>query len=167
MSLMTDLLKGSPVLRIKQLGVETGAGAIAGNATISFDGKELGQPSMPMEWLQRVSFNGTGEISRGLLKSMMQSKMQAQAATLFEQNGTPVDPAQIQQLVDRALEDQFKTWGAAGLVQDKGDKLAIQAELSQGKLLVNGRPGDHLMPPVMMAPPAPRPAALRAPEEEA
>jgi hypothetical protein len=167
MSLMTDLLKGSPVLRIKQLGVETGAGAIAGNATISFDGKELGQPSMPMEWLQRVSFNGTGEISRGLLKSMMQSKMQAQAATLFEQNGTPADPAQIQQLVDRALEDQFKTWGAAGLVQDKGDKLAIQAELSQGKLLVNGRPGDHLMPPVMMAPPAPRPAALRAPEEEA
>jgi uncharacterized protein YdgA (DUF945 family) len=168
MSLMTDLLKGSPVLRIKQLGVETGTGAVAGNATLSFDGKELGQPTMPAEWLQRVSFNGSGEISRSLLKSMMQPKMQAQAAMMFAQNGgTPPDPAQLQQLIDRALEDQFKAWGAAGLVQDNGDKLAVKAELSQGKLLVNGQPGDHLMPPMMMlAPPQPQPAALRAPEEE-
>jgi uncharacterized protein YdgA (DUF945 family) len=168
MSLMTDLLKGSPVLRVKQIGVETGAGAIAGNATISFDGKELGQPTVPAEWLQRVSFKGSGEISRGLLKSMMSPKMQAQAALMLAQNGGTADPAQIQQLVDRALEDQFKAWGAAGLVQDNGDKLTVKAELSQGKLLVNGQPGDHLMPPMMMmAPPQPTPAALRPPEEEA
>jgi uncharacterized protein YdgA (DUF945 family) len=166
MSLMTDLLRGSPVLRIKQLGVETGAGAIAGNATISFDGKELGQPTMPADWLQRVSFSATGEISRGLLKSVMQPKLQAQTALMLAQNGAAADPAQIQQLVDRALEDQFKSWGAAGLVQDNGDKLAVKAELNQGKLLVNGQPGDHLMPPLMMAPP-PQPSALRAPEEEA
>jgi uncharacterized protein YdgA (DUF945 family) len=165
MGLMTDLLKGSPVLRVKKLGVETPAGAIAGSATVSFDGSELGQPTMPMEWLQRVTFNGSAEVSRALLKSMMQGKMQAQATMMLSQNGTAADPAQLQQLVDKALEDQFKAWVAAGLVQDKGDKLVIQAALSKGKLLVNGQPGDHLMPP-MLAPQA-QPAVLKAPGDEA
>jgi uncharacterized protein YdgA (DUF945 family) len=165
MGLMTDLLKGSPVMRIKQLGVETSAGAIAGNATLSFDGKDLGQPTMPAEWLQRVTFNGTAEVSRGLLKSMMQQKVQAQATMMLSQDGNAPDPAQLQALVDRALEDQFKAWGAAGLVQDKGDKLSIQADFSNGKLLVNGQPGDHLMPPMMA--PQPHPAAMTKPDEEA
>jgi uncharacterized protein YdgA (DUF945 family) len=163
---LTDVLKGSPVLRVKKLGVETPAGAIAGSATVSFDGKELGQPTMPMEWLQRVTFNGSAEVSRALLKSMMQPKMQAQATMMLSQNGTPADPAQLQQLVDKALEDQFKAWAGAGLVQDKGDKLVVQADFSKGKLLLNGQPGDHLMPPMLLAP-QPQPAVLKAPGDEA
>jgi hypothetical protein len=154
------------VLRVKKLGVETPAGAIAGSATVSFDGKELGQPTMPMEWLQRVTFNGSAEVSRALLKSMMQPKMQAQAAMMLSQNGTAADPAQLQQLVDKALEDQFKAWAGAGLVQDKGDKLVVQADFSKGKLLLNGQPGDHLMPPMLLAP-QPQPAVLKAPGDEA
>jgi uncharacterized protein YdgA (DUF945 family) len=162
---MTDLLKGSPVLRIKKLGVETAAGAVAGSATVSFDGKELGQPTMPAEWLQRITFNGSAEASRTLLKSMMQSNMQAQATMMLSQNGAAADPAQLQQLVDKALEDQFKAWGAAGLVQDKGDKLVIQADFSKGRLLVNGQPGDHLMPPMLA--PQPQPAVMKVPGDEA
>jgi uncharacterized protein YdgA (DUF945 family) len=165
MGFMTDLLKGSPVLRIKKLGVETAAGAVAGSATVSFDGKELGQPTMLAEWLQRVTFNGSAEASRTLLKAMMQSKMQAQATMMLSQNGTAADPAQLQQLVDKALEDQFKAWGAAGLVQDQGEKLVIQADFSNGKLLVNGQPGDHLMPPMLA--PQPQPALMKVPGDEA
>jgi uncharacterized protein YdgA (DUF945 family) len=167
MNLMTDLLKGSPVLRIKQLGVQTSAGAIAGNATLGFDGKQLGQPTMPTEWLQRVSFSGAGEISRGLLKSMMQSKVQAQAAMMLSQSGTTANSAQMQQLVERALEDQLKAWSAAGLLHDNGDKLSVKADFSQGKLLVNGQPGDHLMAPLTMAPLRPQPAAIGSLDEDA
>jgi uncharacterized protein YdgA (DUF945 family) len=162
MSLMTDLLKGSPVLRVKKLGVEMPTGVMAGNATLSFDGKELGQPTMPAEWLQRVTFSGSAEVSRALLKSWM--LQQAQAAMLRSQQGQAPDPAQVQLVLDRALEEQFKAWHAAGLVQDKGDKLVIQADFSKGKLLVNGLPGDHLMPPMMA--PQPQPAVMKVPDEE-
>jgi hypothetical protein len=91
--------------------------------------------------------------------------MQSQAAMMLSQNGTAADPAQLQQLVDKALEDQFKAWAGAGLVQDKGDKLLIQADFSKGKLLVNGQPGDHLLPPMLA--PQPQPAVLKAPGDEA
>jgi uncharacterized protein YdgA (DUF945 family) len=161
--LMTELLKASPVLRVKKIGMETAAGAVGGSATLSFDGKDLGQPTMPAEWLQRVSFNGSAEVSRSLLKSMMQGKMQA--TMMLSQGGAAADPAQIQQAADKAIEDQFQAWGAAGLVQDKGEKLVIQADFSKGKLLVNGQPGDHLLPP-MLAPQS-QPVVPKAPGDDA
>lgn len=156
-NMMAELLKGSPELRIKQVGVETPEGAIGGRATLSFDGKDFAQQNLPTEWFQRVSFNGSAEVSRTLLKSMLQTKIQAQVMMMPQSSTNAADPAQLTQMVDKAIEDQFKAWGAAGLVQDKGDKFVVQAEFTKGKLMLNGQPGDHLIPPMLMSPQAQSP----------
>jgi len=171
LTLMSDLLKGSPEVRVKQLGMKTAQGTISGSAVLGFDGADLSQPVNPLELLTRAKFNGSAELSASLLRAWMTKSARAQATNALLQQGVAADKAQLQMFSDQLVQQQLDALQAVGVLRAEGDKFVVRAELAQGKLMLNGMPGDQLLggllapTPVLAPAPAPAVGPARAPGE--
>jgi uncharacterized protein YdgA (DUF945 family) len=164
LGLMNELLKGSPEVRVKQLGVKTANGALSGSAVLGFDGKDFTQLTSPADLMGRTRFSGSAEASAVLLGAWMAKDARANAVKVLAEQGTYPDDAQVKQLSEQLGQQQLAALEAAGLIKLEGDKFVLRAELASGKLMLNGNPADQLLGP-LLAPPAVAPRPALAPGE--
>ena len=164
LGLMNELLKGSPEMRVKQLGVKTANGALSGSAVLGFDGKDFTQVTSPAELMARTRFSGAAEASAVLLRAWMAKDARAHAVKVLSEQGKYPEESQVQQLSEQLVHQQLAALEAAGVLKPDGDKFVLRAELAGGKLMVNGSPADQLLGP-MLAPPVAAPIPALAPGE--
>lgn len=164
LGLMNELLKGSPEMRIKQLGIKTAGGALSGSAMLGFDGKDFTRAASPVELLARTTFSGSAEASAVLLRSWMAKDARAQAIKVLAEQGTYPDDAQVRQFSELLVQQQLAALEATGLLKPEGDKFVLRAELASGRLMLNGNAADQLLG-LMLVPPEAAPMPARAPAE--
>ncbi len=152
LGLMNELLKGSPEMRVKQLGVKTANGAMSGSAVLAFNGKDFTQVTSPADLMARTSFSASAETSAALLRLWMANDARAHAVKVLSEQGAYPDDAQIKQMSEQLVQQQLTALEAAGVLKTEGDKFVLRAEFAGGKLMVNGSPADQLLGP-MLAPP--------------
>jgi uncharacterized protein YdgA (DUF945 family) len=158
LTLVNELLKGSPEMRIKQVGVKTANGALSGSAVLGFDGAGFSQVTSPFELMTRTRFSATAEASATLLRAWMVKDARANAVNVLAQQGTLADEAQVKLLSEQLVQQQLAALEAAGLLQSQGEKFVLRAEMTDGKLLLNGNPADQFLGPMLAPPAAPMPA---------
>jgi uncharacterized protein YdgA (DUF945 family) len=156
LTLASELLRGSPVIRLKQLGVETPAGNVSAQATVAFDGSGLTVLQLSPELLTRLKAKGNVEISGGLLRAQLQRKVRPQVEVALAQQGGVKTEENIQALAAKLTEDQLKGLTDSGILHVNGPNFTIDAELAAGQFLVNGQPANQLFSNML---PAPAPAA--------
>jgi len=144
LDLAMQLLRGSPVIRLRQLGVETPAGSLSAQATVSFDGTGLGRIQLTPELMSRLKAKGNLEISSALLRSQLQRKARAQAELALAQQGAPNTEANLKTLSEKLTEDQLKALTDTGILHASGANFTVEAELAGGQVLVNGQPASQL-----------------------
>jgi uncharacterized protein YdgA (DUF945 family) len=159
MDLATGLLRGSPVIRLKQLGVETPAGSVSAQATVSFDGSNLADTRFSPELLSRLKAKGSVEIAASLLRSQLQRKARPQVEVVLQQQGGQSTEENIRALSDKLTEAQLKSLTDNGILRTNGTNFTLEAEVTGGQVLVNGQPAERLFgaiiaPPIPAEPPA-------------
>lgn len=156
LELASELLRGSPVIRLKQLGVETPSGSVLAQATISFDGSDLKDIQFSPDLLNRLKAKGNLEIGGALLRSQLQRKVRPQVEMALLQQGAQSTEENIKTLSDKMTEEQLKSLTDSGILRPNGDNFSVEAEFTAGQVLVNGKPsplfGGMMMPPVPMDP---------------
>lgn len=158
-NLASELLRSSPVIRLKQLGVETPSGGVSAQATIAFDGSGLNAVQVSPELLSRLKAKGNLEISGTLLRTQLQRKVRPQVEVALTQQGGAKSEESIQALAAKLTEDQLKSLTDSGILHANGANFTIDAELTAGQVLVNGQPANQLFGGMF---PSPSPAAQPA-----
>jgi uncharacterized protein YdgA (DUF945 family) len=158
LALINELLKGSPEVRVKQVGVKTPNGALSGSAVIGFDGAGFTQTTSPFELMTRTRLSASAEASATLLRAWMARDARANAVNVLAQQGTLADEAQVKSLSEELVQQQLAALEAAGLLKPEGEKFVLRAEMTDGKLMLNGNPADQLLGPMLAPPAAPMPA---------
>jgi uncharacterized protein YdgA (DUF945 family) len=164
LGLMNELLKGSPEVRVKQLGVKTANGTLSGTAVLGFDGKDFTEITSPAELMTRTKFSGAAEASAVLLRAWLAKDARAHAVKVLSEQGSYGDEAKVTQLAEQLIQQQLAALETAGVLKLEGEKFVLNAELAGGKLLLNGNPADQLLGP-MLVPPAPAPVPAAAAQE--
>jgi uncharacterized protein YdgA (DUF945 family) len=157
LNMLTDLLKGSPEMRVKRFGVQTANGDVSASAAIAFNGKDFAQGAAPFELLGRVKFTGAAQLSTRLLHGWMAQQARAQAVDALALPGAPADEAQMRMLCERIAQEQLAALEASGLLKAEGDKFVVRAELTDGRFSVNGMAADQFLAGLLA--PSPVPAA--------
>lgn len=146
LGMMAELLKASPELRVRKLGMQTNNGALAGSAVLSFNGSGLPEGASQAELVSRVKFTGSAELSSTLLQAWVAKQARTQAASALSQQGAAVEEAQVHALTQQLVQQQLAGLEASGLVKVEGDKFVIRAEFVDGRLSINGAPADQFLP---------------------
>lgn len=154
LGLAGELLRGSPAIRLKQLGVDTPSGAVSAQATVSFDGRNLAEVRLSPELLARLTAKGNLEIAGNLLRSQLQRKVRPQAEVELVRQGTQSTEENIKAMSEKLIEAQLKSLTDTGLLRSVGSNFTVEAELAGGQVLVNGQPATQLFGG-MMTPPVP------------
>ena len=158
LGMLNELLKGSPEMRVKQLGVKTASGALSGSAVLGFDGQGFTQITSPLDLMARAKFSGSAEASAALLRGWMAKDARAHAVKVLAEQGRPLDEAQVQLLSEQLVQQQLAALEASGVLKPEGDKFVLRAEVSGGRLMLNGNAADQLLGPMLAPPAAPVPA---------
>ena len=151
LGMMTEMLKSSPEMRVKQLGMQTANGSVAGSAVLSFEGRGMPAGASQAELLSRVKFTGSAELSSTLLQAWVAKQVRTQAAFALSQRGAPVEEAQVRTLTEQMVQQQLASLAASGLIKVEGDKFVVRAEFAEGKLSINGMAGDQFLPGLLPA----------------
>jgi uncharacterized protein YdgA (DUF945 family) len=162
MNLGGDLLRGSPELRMKQLGVETPAGSVLAHAVVTFDGSNLSDIPFSPELLARIKAKADVKLSGALLRTQLQQQVRSQVEVALRQQGGLSTEENIRAMSEKVIDDQLKGYTDAGLLRANGADFIIEAEFAAGQMLVNGLPANQLFGGMLAAP---APAAPLAPEK--
>ena len=154
LGLAGELLRGSPVIRLKQLGVETPSGSMSAQATLSFDGSDLAEIRVSPELLTRLKAKANLEIAGNLLRSQLQRKVRPQVEVALVRQGAQTTEESIKALAEKLVEEQLKSLIDTGLLRSTGSNFTLEAELTSGQVMVNGQPAMQLFGG-MMTPPVP------------
>ena len=168
MDLAAELLRGSPVIRLKKLGVETPSGAVSAQGTVSFDGSNLGEIRFAPELLSRLQAKGNVEIAASLLRSQLQRKVRPQVEVALVQQGAQSTEENIKAVSEKLTDAQLKSLTDTGLLRSSGTNFTVEAEFAAGQVLVNGQPASQLFGTILAPPPAvERPVRPPRPELQA
>jgi uncharacterized protein YdgA (DUF945 family) len=151
LGMVQSMLKASPELRVKRLGLQTANGTLAGSAVLSFDGAGMAQTIAPADMVSRVKFTGSAEISGTLLRSWMVKQARAQAASALAHDSAPAEESQVQMLTQQLIQQQLAALEASGLLKAEADKFVVRAEFAAGRLSINGIAGDRFLPGLLPA----------------
>jgi uncharacterized protein YdgA (DUF945 family) len=152
LGLAGELLRGSPVIRLKQLGVETPSGSVSAQATLSFDGSNLAEIRVTPELLARLKAKANLEIAGNLLRSQLQRKVRPQVEVALVRQGAKTTEESIKALAEKLVEEQLKSLIDTGLLRSTGSSFTLEAELASGQVLVNGQPAMQLFGGIMTPP---------------
>lgn len=146
-----DLLKGSPEVRLKRVGLQTDNGQVSGSAVFNFNGEGYAVEggAMPAELLSRLQFSASAELSSTLLQAWMAGSARAQAMSALTAEGIAFGEAEVVALAEELVRQQLAALEASGLLKAEGDKFVIRAEFANGGLTINGVRSDQFLPPFM------------------
>ena len=154
MDLAAELLRGSPVIRLNKLGVETPFGAVSARATVSFDGSNLAEIRFSPELLSRLQAKGNVEIAASLLRSQLQRKVRPQVEVALVQQGAQSTEENIKVVSEKVTDAQLKSLTDTGILRANGTNFTVEAEFVAGQLLVNGQPVSELSGAILSPAPA-------------
>jgi len=166
LELGAELLRGSPVIRLKKLGLETPSGAVSAHATVSFDGSNLAEIRFSPELLGRLQAKGNVEIAASLLRAQLQRKVRPQVEVALVQQGAPSTEENIRALSEKLTDAQLRSLTDTGILKSSGTNFTVEAEFTSGQILVNGQPVNQLFGTIL-APQSPVEHAPRHPELQA
>jgi uncharacterized protein YdgA (DUF945 family) len=150
-----DVLRGSPVLRLKQFGVHMPNGAVSAHATMSFDGSALSQARLSPDLWTRLNAKGVLTVSATLLRAQLHNRARSQASAALLAQGTPNTEENIGAWAEQMTETQLKALMQLGLLRTNGADFIIEAQLAAGQILINGQPLNGLLNNMLMpTPPA-------------
>ena len=167
MKLGMDLLRGSPELRVKQLGVETPAGSVLAHASVVFDGSSLPEMPVPADLMTRLKAKADVKISGTLLRTQLQHRVRPQVEVALRQQGGVGTEENIRAMSDKVIEEQLKSLTDAGLLRTSGQDFTVDAQFAMGQMLVNGAPANQLFGGMFGAPSSPATPPGHAPGGEA
>jgi len=167
MKLGTDLLRGSPELHLKKLGVETPSGSFLAHATVTFDGNNMTEMLMPPELLTRLKAKADVKVSGTLLRAQLQNRVRPQVEVALRQQGGVSTEENIRAMSEKVIEDQLQGLIDAGVLRAAGPDYTVDAEFALGQMLVNGLPANQMLGGLLGAPPAPVTPQSSAPGSEA
>lgn len=162
LALAADLLRGSPVLRIKELGVETPSGAISAHATVSFDGSNLRDVSFYPDMLTRVRAKGDVAIAASLLRSQLQRNLRPQVEMALVQQGAQGTEENIKSVSEKFTDAELKSLTDSGILRASGSNFTVEAEVVGGQVLLNGKSVSELFA-TMLTPPSATPRSSSSP----
>jgi uncharacterized protein YdgA (DUF945 family) len=142
--LATDLLRGSPVLRLKRIGFRTPDGTFAAEAAVSFPAAGGATPAALPDALQRVKFKGSAKVGRRLLQTAIAERSREEARIQLETRGYDASEDSLKLAADQVAEARIQALEQAGLVRAEGTDVVIDAAWEQGALTVNGKPAEGL-----------------------
>jgi len=161
LDLFAELLRGSPVVRLKQLGVETPSGAVSAQATITFDGSNLTDVHLSPDLLGRLQGKGHVDIASSLLRSQLQRKTRPQVEVALQQQGAQRNEENVRALSEKLTEAQLKSLTDNGILRLNGTNFTLEAELAGGQVLLNGQPASQVFGE-LIGPALPREQPTRA-----
>ncbi len=168
LELAADLLRGSPVIRLNKLGVETPSGAVSAQATVSFDGSNLAEIRFSPELLSRLRVKGNVEIAASLLRAQLQRKVRPQVEVALVQQGAQSTEENIKAVSEKLTDAQLKSLTDTGILRPRGTNFTVEAEFAAGQMLVNGQPASQLFGAILSpAPAVERPVRPPRPELQA
>lgn len=174
MNLGSELLRGSPEIRVKQLGVQTPAGSVLAHASVSFDGSNMTQIALSPELLTRLKAKADVKLSGTLLRTQLQQQVRPQVEVALGQQGGLRTEENIRAMSEKVIEEQIKGFTDAGWLRANGTDFTIDAEFAAGQVLVNGLPANQLFGGMLaspqapaVVPPSPTMPQARVPESEA
>ncbi len=132
MEIGPTLVKQSPEIAIKTLGLETNQGNVFGHFNLSIDGSKPFPFNQPDQMLQAVLGDTKIQISKSLLKKVIteqvRSEMPPEAAT---QEGAPKPEDMADMQIQAFVQQKF--------LVDSGDTYTLEANMKAGKLMLNGQ----------------------------
>jgi uncharacterized protein YdgA (DUF945 family) len=155
MQLGMELLHGSPELHLKNLAVETPAGALAVHGSVIFDGNGLSETPMPAELITRVKAKADVKLAGTLLRAQMQQLLRPQMEVALREQGGLNSEENLHAMTEKAIEQQLKGWTEAGLLRSSGQDYTVDAQFAMGQVLVNGTPANQLFGGMFAPPSAP------------
>jgi uncharacterized protein YdgA (DUF945 family) len=144
LELAGDLLRGSPVLRVKRVGFTTADGAFSAEGAVSFHGAATAGAAALPDALQRVKFKGSAKVGRRLLQTAIAERSREAAKSQLEARGDDASEDSLKLAADRVAEAQVQAFEQAGLVRAEGADVAIDAAWEKGELTINGKPAEGL-----------------------
>jgi uncharacterized protein YdgA (DUF945 family) len=144
MQLGTDLLKGSPVLRLKRVGFTTAEGPFTAEGAVSFQGADVKTPLTLPDALQRVKFKGSAKVGRRLLQTAIAERSRDEAKLLLESRGYDASDESLKLAADRVAEGRIQALEQAGIVRAEDADVAVEAAWEKGELTINGKPAEGL-----------------------
>jgi uncharacterized protein YdgA (DUF945 family) len=144
LQLGTDLLQGSPVLRVKRAGFTTAEGPFSAEAAVSFQGANAKAPVALPDALQRVKFKGSAKVGRRLLQTAIAERSRDEAKLQLESRGYDASEESLKLAADRVAEARIQALEQAGIVRSEGTDVAVDAAWEKGELTVNGKPAEGL-----------------------
>lgn len=173
--LAMELLRGSPEVHLKKLGVETPGGSMLAHADVVFDGKDLPENFSPMDLIPRITAKADVKLSGTLLRTQMQSQVRPQVEVALRAQGGASTDDNVRAASEQMAEMQIKQATEAGLLRAAGPDFVMEGQYAKGELTINGRPANQLFgglfggTPMLNAPQpgvdamAPAPAPMPAP----
>jgi uncharacterized protein YdgA (DUF945 family) len=144
MQLATDLLKGSPVLRLKRVRFTTADGAFAAEGALSFQGADAKAPVVFPDALQRAKFKGSAKVGRRLLQTAIAERSRDEAKVQLESRGYDASDESLKLAADKVAEVRIQALEQAGIVRAEGADVAVEAAWEKGELTINGKPAEGL-----------------------
>ncbi len=144
MQLATDLLKGSPVLRLKRVGFTTAEGVFAAEGALSFQGADAKAPIALPDALQRAKFKGSAKVARRLLQTAIAERSKDEAKLQLESRGYDASDESLKLAADKVAEARIRALEEAGIVRAEGADVAVEAAWEKGELTINGKPAEGL-----------------------
>jgi len=140
----TDLLKGSPVVRLKRAGFTTAEGALAAEGALSFQGADAKAPLALPDALQRAKFKGSAKVGRRLVQTAIAEQSKVEAKIQLESRGYDASDESLKLAADKVAEARIRALEEAGIVRAEGATLAVEAAWEKGELTINGKPAEGL-----------------------
>lgn len=142
-------LGGSPELVLSRIEVQADEGAFSLKGRLAFDGAGLQVMEPVPALVGRVSAELTALMSESLAQhlgsQLVRGRMEAYAAS----RGKQLTSSELNTLAQEAARNQLQAFEGIGLLSKEGADLRLIVVFIDGQLLLNGLPGNELLPLLM------------------
>ena len=147
---LPKLLSKGTTLEVSSLNIGMQDGVVKGNMLVSLPANNLDNP---FQLIQKVKGHGKLEISVAVLKRLIaDSAKQALQAQASAGQTTPADatapvepPKDLEQLATNQADEKIEALVKSGLLINHDSDYVVELELTDGQLLVNGKPFNQAM----------------------
>lgn len=145
MGVGSELLKNDPAIAIKPLRLITPDGTVEGEISLRAEGLSLAELSnmraLAGKLVADLSLRMPEKLFRTMLIQQTRLQVERKISTMIEQGAEApaLEPGQLQQLVERQVDEQLSHWLSQQIIERDGEDLATVASLSSGLLTVNGK----------------------------
>lgn len=141
----SSILKGSPVLEVESLRVESDLGELDASARLAFNGNGfvLRKAASIAEPLSRVNLSLNAQVGEALLETVLMWKSMSTATA------SQMDPDEAEELARRTAKGKIAGMVSKRLLLPRGESYSLSMTMKDTILFINGHPADGSMGQVL------------------